>query len=688
MNKVFAVAATIGMIGATMVGALADLGNYPAPFVEDGAFNGAIVVGANAATSDVLGAIDIAASLQAEAVTGTPIAGGTVSVVGGATLDTYDLNQEISESLTQSDVESLLDTQVRWDSNDYDVYEQIDLADLYVATYYPGGTLGDDTFGSDPYMIVNAPDGIVYSYNFDETIGDGTTDLTDKALEIKFLGKTLKISDTNAADNSITVESSSEYYLEQGDSVDVDGHTVTLKKVGTNSVLVTVDGQTLAIGDGNSETFDQSNDFEVEVTSMFYIDGATDNSATLKMGNSLIDTVSDGDPMEMFGEPSDADNAEWFWSIDVTADHILTAGDHIGAAQAMERTLPTVTGADERPALAMGEKLNFPNDYASIEFVGYDSAKETTYDELEVRPVSVKVAGTYNQSMEISSDVEKDAFYVYDGATLLDKTGKLYVVEGADNDHVDIYNADKELVFNELDTTNSSQYVAFMPDKEATKILMADGAWTVTADNGDEFTLDVDNTALDGFGATLKSADDTDVLLGATKIGDNDETFRTTYGIIVKDMQNQMDGDDFVISVPEEQQVPIVVVAGKGSSTSVSDSGMSYTVNPIALGLGVLDTDATLGSKPMIVVGGPVINTVAAELMGNPTPDQIAATFTQGKAIIKWYNAKQAMLVAGYEAMETQGAAYVVARHSNYDFTGNELEVVVTSLNDITVNTV
>ncbi|MFH1590201.1 MAG: S-layer protein, partial [archaeon] len=61
IKKIVALGAGLTMIGATILGATADLGDYPAPFIQNGVYSGKIVVGAAAATSDVLGAIDIAA---------------------------------------------------------------------------------------------------------------------------------------------------------------------------------------------------------------------------------------------------------------------------------------------------------------------------------------------------------------------------------------------------------------------------------------------------------------------------------------------------------------------------------------------------------------------------------------------------------------------------------------------------
>lgn len=65
LRKATAIAASASFIGATMLGAVAqDLAQYPAPFVKDGVFDAFIVVGANAQTEDVIGAVDIGASLQ------------------------------------------------------------------------------------------------------------------------------------------------------------------------------------------------------------------------------------------------------------------------------------------------------------------------------------------------------------------------------------------------------------------------------------------------------------------------------------------------------------------------------------------------------------------------------------------------------------------------------------------------
>lgn len=150
--------------------------------------------------------------------------------------------------------------------------------------------------------------------------------------------------------------------------------------------------------------------------------------------------------------------------------------------------------------------------------------------------------------------------------------------------------------------------------------------------------------------------------------------------------------DQVTIDYPATQRfAQVFVTAGTVSvaSGALGDSGklMTSKVNAIAVGLAVLDTDApALGSTNMIVVGGPCVNTVAAELLGNPT--DCTEGFMPGKATIKLFSSKNALLVAGYSAQDTLGASYVLADAKDYKLSGSEVEVVVADLNTITVNKV
>jgi hypothetical protein len=177
---------------------------------------------------------------------------------------------------------------------------------------------------------------------------------------------------------------------------------------------------------------------------------------------------------------------------------------------------------------------------------------------------------------------------------------------------------------------------------------------------------------------------------GATGMEDDDVvTYVDYFGAYVeKDTPSGDDGDSVTIYVPADQVYANVFLAPLAASISTSSTSGAVSLNPISLGLAILDSEATLGSKPYIVVGGPCANTVAAALMGNGA--DCAAGFTEGKAMIKLFSDKNALLVAGYSGKDTQAACRVLASYKDpkYALSGTEMEVVTTNLQEPTVRRV
>jgi len=168
----------------------------------------------------------------------------------------------------------------------------------------------------------------------------------------------------------------------------------------------------------------------------------------------------------------------------------------------------------------------------------------------------------------------------------------------------------------------------------------------------------------------------------------------TDWGIFVDHLQptGSNDADTLTLSVPRTQRYAQVFLTMGATTSSAGGAVTADSVNPISVGLAVLDKDAAaIGTRNQIVVGGPCVNTVAAALMGTGTGD-CTAGFTAGKALIKSFdnNGKIAILVAGYDAQDTQGASRALANYKDYaaDFKGSEVEVVVPSLSAIKVQAV
>lgn len=698
-KKVFAIATGLALVGTTIMGALAyDLSNYPAPFVQDGMAKGVIVVGQNAATSDVLGAIDIAASLQAAAVTGTEIAGSnSVNVEGGKSYDKLPLNNAWSgATLRDTKLAGFVDSSFDFDDNTIDYHDELTIVSGKMT---PTTSRVEKDFGKDIYMTMLS-DAVEYRVYFDDNfdyanVGD-TANNHDSNIEFNFLGKDMKVTSFGSDNTSMNVESSSENYMQEGDSVTVDGHKVTLKRVGSSSVLVDVDGQIKSVSDsGSIVKFEDAGDFEVSTTSLFYIDGATDNSATLKLGNSLTESAKSGKSAEMFGQPSKDDEADFWWDINMNP----TSGKpYVGIVQKIDRKDLKVSSAEDRAAMALGDSLDLPNNYASVKFAALETS---AYDDLTItvdndlsKLSDGNTGGARTSGDAVAVKFKTDGDYLLVDGT--DETSEVWFVEdNSSNSGVWYKDGNNEAYMGNVPvslTIDAENVGITFPPTATTAINYSNQStgykfsFPGTSENLTIFA----NANNDYFG--LKDSEEAEELQlnNSMDIGSKDYDYVTDYGVVIKNPKDQFgSGNTFVMSVPSEQQKATIVVSSKGSTVSAgSEGGMSYTVNPIALGLGVLDTDTTLGSKPMIIVGGPRANTVAADFLGNPTDAQIANTFEAGKALIKYDDAKKAMLVAGWDKQETLGASYVVAKYKNYDFSGNEMEVTVTDLSNIEVNAV
>lgn len=147
-----------------------------------------------------------------------------------------------------------------------------------------------------------------------------------------------------------------------------------------------------------------------------------------------------------------------------------------------------------------------------------------------------------------------------------------------------------------------------------------------------------------------------------------DEDLRMPNGIIILDPDAHKTRDSFEFRVPadyREFKANLIVRssgARGGASTPTSAEG------PATL----KDTDVTdLTQYNAIVVGGPAINKVAADLLGLPFPTYGGSGnlgFGEGEAIIqlKKNGANYALVVAGYEADDTKRAGKALLNYADF----------------------
>jgi hypothetical protein len=159
--------------------------------------------------------------------------------------------------------------------------------------------------------------------------------------------------------------------------------------------------------------------------------------------------------------------------------------------------------------------------------------------------------------------------------------------------------------------------------------------------------------------------------------------FNVTGIFISRDNGESDASSEVTMTVPETQREALVYVTSGATASTTSADGTLTSVNTVDATK--LDSEvADITMQNLIVVGGPCVNSVAAELMGNPA--NCADGFTPGKARVKLFENGDymAMLVAGYSGADTRLAGSVIA-HRAADLTGMEVEVEGTSYATATI---
>jgi hypothetical protein len=717
LRKIAALSTGAAMLGATMTGALAlsyTLADYPAPFVTNGIFSGAIAVGQNAAASDTIGQSVLLADLQTKAV--SPAGGSTVTVSGGVT-EEIPLGSNISDAqsytldveLADDDVDSLLDTTITFQSSDYDIEEVLEINQagnsVTVATSL---TSSEDDYQTDVVLEV-ARDSLKYYYTFSETIQANSSTTADP-LEIKFLGKTLKITNIDDTDNSkFTANVGSEYFLNSGDSVVSEGKTVKLSRVGSGgAIVVDVDGVTETIPSAGTETV---NGIEIKNDETFYdSNNQAASAATLIVGKDAQETYKDGDAY--VGE--DKDNPDWIWNTGnlntKSATTLSTTAEFTGPFLGIENDFIFNDDSDNPPKV--GECIDLPNNYVSVCLdsltVSDDNYATYTFEydnsaDLSDADGSLSAAQSIyihtNQDEGIvvdrsdlsivngstSSDIKTDKVWLYtqqhstgtSGANLSGNSSGVGVFYEDENDNKVKLAGLKDFVTSggpyflhlNYDNTKDTDAVMYINGSVSgdIELTLVPFHSTDLPDYNDNLSMrwGTSSNKFASLGTTASSEEANELMWhgaesgGSTvrqTIGTKDEDHRSRYGIIIRDPKSHGSSDEIVLDVPGDQVQGNVVV--KGTTASTTSSGGSVVVNPIPSSASVLAEEiSSASSQNLIVVGGPAVNPLAANVFGLEASD-----FTPNEAMVKLADNGNnvALLIAGYSATDTRNAAEAV----------------------------
>ena len=739
IKKMAAIGTGVAMLGATMTGAMAqDLADYPAPFVDSsGIFDEstAIIVGDAAASADTLGAIDIATNLQFMAKTPVSSGAGTVSVAGGVTED-IPIGHGIANSTTigldwsldDSDIDSFMDTTVQFQGKDYDVHDELAFI-KQSPSLETSLTSPNDDYEDNIFMEAKKKS-IYYMLLSDDSSLNVSKATPSEPFEVKFLGKTLKITEVpDDKEDRFTAYVGTEYFMDVGDVVTVEGKKVTLVNVGIGgAIIVDVDGTIDTITASATKTV---NGIEIASDETFYSSTKSERAASLIIGKDAEATYQNNDPF--IGEDENSPN--WKWTIgnlatkgdtilDSTAAKLgvinvtVTSGPYIGVYNNFRKT-----SANDNPA-GVGECYDLPNNYASICFdsltvaddeyftLTVEYVKDAALDETGLTGVSASTPAIYihasgDNRFKIPADWLPQGNFTLNNATR--KTSEIWLTNlglSATDNVTSMFIRDKDntpdirFIGNitgsqALGSATGFAQINFKDTKDnninlTLKNESRDTYQVVLEVNGDstaELPAHFDNIKInftvgdkvnfDRMGANDAEQEAEELLWGLANktIGNKDENHRTYYGIIIKDPKSNGAIDQAVFEIPADHIQGNIVV--KGQAATVSGGSTSFIPADITI-------DTKLSSEvagaetahQLILVGGPC---------ANPTVEAVSSLgktcsgwdLGAGEAVLKMASNgnKIALLIAGTNAVDTRMAAKVIANYEDYDLSGSSVVV-------------
>ena len=217
---------------------------------------------------------------------------------------------------------------------------------------------------------------------------------------------------------------------------------------------------------------------------------------------------------------------------------------------------------------------------------------------------------------------------------------------------------------------------------------------TTTGDLWDGYDNLIMNWGLTGVNGTFDSLGDTasteesgELLWGQglLAMGTKDEDHRSAYGIVIKNPKSQSSSEQVELSIPQDQVKANIVI--KGTSSTISGGDTTYVPVQVTPVTKFASEVSSASAYNLILVGGPCANALVEDLF-DMTCEGWA--YAEGEAVIKLAENGDnvALLVAGTSGEDTRRAAKALLSYSDYDFSGSEVIVSGTSLEDINVEAI
>jgi hypothetical protein len=701
---------TVGTLVA--VSAATTLDQYPGFLVSAGQLNAYVVVGSGGTdpaglASDIAGAVDIAVRLAELQYSKTTVSAVTTTAVDGVERQLPVANADYKELTDATDgLPQVLQTfhygglkqgTISFKGTSYRYHEAVWLSNN-AGDLRLDHSFADSKVNGTMTLKVVTNDPIEYRYYFDESLG--TPSFTDP-LTVSVAGKEFVIvgADVNGltalsgnigtADTTIPVS-----YGGYGVYA-VDGASNAWAKIqvkdSSGNVLVT---DILNRGDVKTYTFGGST-FKVKLIDVFASTITNTVSAKVAVGpdvEKVYPKAKSVDSKYLF--PGETD---WYvyWN-DTDGLNNITANDYIGVFYH-----PT-----DVQYIKAGGKLVGPGGYFEIGFLGL-----TGFDKY-VDVTGTLVSGKSIYATATSTSAEASGLYGFEfsasvpGSILVGSNGydKVYVLFNGTH----VWSGHWDSVGSKIVKDGSGYPISYYGNTTETNIdftIRYAGVGNVPVylrvsvdDTLPDFvdvkiasnsgftqglvTWDYENTTASGtaptfrLGATASNAEAADVVVaynsGNVNVGDKSQDVLTNTPVYVLSPSSNSASDKVAFRVPSDTVKSKVAFGKIGGTTTVG--GVYYTfAGPVVSPVAKLDKELTAAdktSKHLIVVGGPCVNTVAAEVLGLVYPAcGTASGLTPDTAKIevvddKYASGLKVVLVYGWEAKDTRLAANVL---QNYD---------------------
>jgi hypothetical protein len=701
IKKIAALTGSALILGATIAGALAasDLKTLPSPFVKsDGTFDAYVVVGKNAKTDDVVGAIEVASAFAQKATAtgaGSGTAGISVKTFSGTPDATTPIYSSENPNLragygasTDEAIAVLPNYTYTKDSTNYTAVEYALITNVTVDEHLglkiPAGymTLTAQLLTTLPINL--APEQTVrvaktnyYIVNFTQSgnVSLGTKTTYERASipwNGEWQGHTFSVDDVNSTGAAVIT-------IDGNTSTGVTSHTVGGITITVDSVWVGALTRTANIGlITSTERWEHGKDWPVDTR--FTVDLSDPKAIVLKNKADL--SLSD------LGNITGPNNAFTFYykeKTDKMADynHTITVPE---SQSALSGSFKVNTTYNKWDCYTMPGTILYRRDPTTEIFYTINCGYNLSLVDGDILKL-VDADGTYAQ-FKVNTTTSGAGFI--GNIIIMDRNTTAAALTNAG----DQYNSSGGTTFTKVSGTELTFSAV------GTTITAAGNSYSIRYGVAGVYSGGIQQTTPLSYGEVLtfdgtvfkfKEPDNTEWSVTFDK---NETAFyvkayslpanntKSSYGSLFKWDDGFQDlnstAGTLTITVPRKDatyaiggyvMTPMTLSVGGeqavGNTTIRLDSVGGVVMKPMSIGFAKLD-DMGTPTKPVIIVGGPCANSLAAQALGvSQTWPACAVNLTSNRALIQLidnaFGSYTALVIAGYDAKDTVLASQVVA---------------------------